>query len=137
MRNIVRNLQESRIREVANAGIGRSDVLPFWFGESDEVTPDGGATDDGGDTPLEAQAGAGGGRAAARATRAGVHSREDAVRAIDEIITYFRDSEPTSPVPLLLGRAKRWVSMDFLAILEDFSPDAAREAEKLRGTPPE
>ncbi|HQX58613.1 MAG: pyridoxal phosphate-dependent aminotransferase [Rhodoferax sp.] len=40
MRNIVRNLQESRIREVANAGIGRSDVLPFWFGESDEVTPD-------------------------------------------------------------------------------------------------
>jgi aspartate/methionine/tyrosine aminotransferase len=24
---------------VANAGIGRSDVLAFWFGESDEVTP--------------------------------------------------------------------------------------------------
>jgi aspartate/methionine/tyrosine aminotransferase len=40
MRNIVRDLQESRIREVANAGMGRSDVLPFWFGESDEVTPD-------------------------------------------------------------------------------------------------
>ncbi len=40
MREIVRDLQESRIREVANAGIGRSDVLPFWFGESDEVTPD-------------------------------------------------------------------------------------------------
>jgi aspartate/methionine/tyrosine aminotransferase len=33
-------LQESRIREVANAGMGRSDVLPFWFGESDEVTPE-------------------------------------------------------------------------------------------------
>jgi len=29
-----------RIREVANAGIGRSDVLAFWFGESDEVTPE-------------------------------------------------------------------------------------------------
>jgi hypothetical protein len=27
------------IREVANAGLGRSDVLAFWFGESDEVTP--------------------------------------------------------------------------------------------------
>ena len=40
MRAIVRQLQESRIREVANAGIGRSDVLPFWFGESDEVTPE-------------------------------------------------------------------------------------------------
>ena len=40
MRQIIQNLEESRIREVANAGIGRSDVLAFWFGESDEVTPD-------------------------------------------------------------------------------------------------
>ena len=40
MRQAILNLEESRIREVANAGIGRSDVLAFWFGESDEVTPD-------------------------------------------------------------------------------------------------
>lgn len=40
MRNTILNLEESKIREVANAGIGRSDVLAFWFGESDEVTPD-------------------------------------------------------------------------------------------------
>ncbi|RPE72865.1 aminotransferase class I and II [Tibeticola sediminis] len=39
MRAAVRELSPSLIREVANAGIGRSDVLPFWFGESDEVTP--------------------------------------------------------------------------------------------------
>jgi aspartate/methionine/tyrosine aminotransferase len=40
MRAAVQNLEESKIREVANAGFGRADVLPFWFGESDEVTPD-------------------------------------------------------------------------------------------------
>jgi aspartate/methionine/tyrosine aminotransferase len=40
MRDIVINLEESKIREVANAGMGRSDVLAFWFGESDEVTPE-------------------------------------------------------------------------------------------------
>jgi aspartate/methionine/tyrosine aminotransferase len=40
MRNIIQNLGESRIREVANAGLGRPDVLAFWFGESDEVTPE-------------------------------------------------------------------------------------------------
>ena len=40
MRTVIENLEESKIREVANAGIGRSDVLAFWFGESDEVTPD-------------------------------------------------------------------------------------------------
>ncbi len=32
-------LSASRIREVANAGLGRSDVLKFWFGEGDQVTP--------------------------------------------------------------------------------------------------
>ena len=40
MRQTIQNLEESKIREVANAGLGRSDVLAFWFGESDEVTPD-------------------------------------------------------------------------------------------------
>jgi aspartate/methionine/tyrosine aminotransferase len=40
MRQTVIDLEESKIREVANAGMGRSDVLAFWFGESDEVTPE-------------------------------------------------------------------------------------------------
>ena len=39
MRQAVLDLEESMIRQVANAGMGRSDVLKFWFGESDEVTP--------------------------------------------------------------------------------------------------
>lgn len=38
-RATVHHLRASRIREVANAGIGLPDVLPFWFGESDQVTP--------------------------------------------------------------------------------------------------
>jgi aspartate/methionine/tyrosine aminotransferase len=38
-RDSIQSLRASRIREVANAGMGRSDVLPFWFGEPDEVTP--------------------------------------------------------------------------------------------------
>ena len=38
-RPAIDQLPASRIREVANAGLGRSDVLAFWFGESDEVTP--------------------------------------------------------------------------------------------------
>ena len=40
MRDAIQNLPGSQIRLVANAGLGRSDVLPFWFGESDEVTPE-------------------------------------------------------------------------------------------------
>ena len=39
MRQVIDELPGSKIREVANAGLGRSDVLSFWFGESDEPTP--------------------------------------------------------------------------------------------------
>src|SRR5262245_58215481 len=31
----VRAIASSKIREVANAGLGKRDVLPFWFGEPD------------------------------------------------------------------------------------------------------
>ena len=40
MRPVIQTLPASKIREVANAGLGRSDVMAFWFGESDEVTPE-------------------------------------------------------------------------------------------------
>ncbi|CAN7147760.1 pyridoxal phosphate-dependent aminotransferase [Acidovorax sp. LjRoot118] len=40
MRETIQTLEPSMIREVANAGLGRDDVLAFWFGESDEVTPE-------------------------------------------------------------------------------------------------
>lgn len=39
-RDAVNALRPSLIREVANAGFGVPDMLPFWFGESDRVTPD-------------------------------------------------------------------------------------------------
>jgi len=38
-RPVVRALVASEIREVANAGMGEADILAFWFGEPDEVTP--------------------------------------------------------------------------------------------------
>lgn len=38
-RDAVQRLNTSRIREVANAGMTRQDVVAFWFGEPDQVTP--------------------------------------------------------------------------------------------------
>jgi len=40
VRTAILDLEASKIREVANAGLGRDDVLAFWFGEGDEVTPE-------------------------------------------------------------------------------------------------
>ncbi len=39
-RAAVRALSASKIRELYNEGIGRTDILPFWVGEPDQPTPD-------------------------------------------------------------------------------------------------
>jgi len=39
-RPAVRALSASKIRELFNSGIGRTDILPFWVGEPDEATPE-------------------------------------------------------------------------------------------------
>ena len=39
-RAAVRSLVASKIRELYNEGIGRTDILPFWVGEPDQPTPD-------------------------------------------------------------------------------------------------
>jgi type VI secretion system protein ImpA len=64
-----------------------------------------------------------------------VSSREDAVRVIDLVSEYFRRHEPSSPVPLLLDRAKRLVGKDFLAVIKDIAPAGVQQAEAVRGPP--
>ena len=47
--------------------------------------------------------------------------------------TFFRQTEPSSPVPLFLERAKRLVSKDFLEVLADIAPDALEQARAAGG----
>ena len=66
-----------------------------------------------------------------------VNSREDAIRMIDKICTYYERNEPSSPVPMLLQRAKRLVSKDFLDIMRDLTPDGVAQAELMGGITPD
>jgi type VI secretion system protein ImpA len=63
----------------------------------------------------------------------GIRSRQDALRAIDAIAAYFRQNEPSSPVPLLLERAKNLIGKDFLEILADVAPDGVASARNAGG----
>jgi type VI secretion system protein ImpA len=62
-----------------------------------------------------------------------VTSREEVVRQLDRLCEYYRRYEPSSPLPLLLQRAKRLVSKDFLEIVRDLTPSGVVEAESIRG----
>jgi len=55
------------------------------------------------------------------------------VRALEAVAEYFRRNEPSSPVPLIVERAKRMVAMDFLAVLADLAPDALEQARRATG----
>jgi type VI secretion system protein ImpA len=62
-----------------------------------------------------------------------VKSRQDVVRALDAVADFFKRTEPSSPIPLLLARAKRLVSKDFLEVLADIAPDAVAQARAAGG----
>ena len=62
-----------------------------------------------------------------------VRGREDVVRLLDRICEYYRAHEPSSPVPLLLERAKRLAYMDFLSIVQDLAPSGLTEVNTIRG----
>ena len=62
-----------------------------------------------------------------------VKSRQDAIRALDAVADFFRRTEPSSPIPLFLARAKRLVSKDFLEVLADIAPDAVAQARAAGG----
>jgi type VI secretion system protein ImpA len=62
-----------------------------------------------------------------------IASRDDVVRALDHLCEYFERHEPSSPVPILLRRARRLVSKSFLDIIRDLAPDGLAQVEALRG----
>jgi type VI secretion system protein ImpA len=55
------------------------------------------------------------------------------VAAIERICQYYERNEPSSPIPLLLKRAKRLVSKSFIDIVRDLSPDALAKLEVISG----
>lgn len=81
----------------------------------------------GGDDYAASGASAGGGRG----TPGSIESREDVMRALDAISDYYRRKEPGSPVPLALRRAREWVTLDFMAVLEDIAPNSIDEAKRV------
>jgi type VI secretion system protein ImpA len=78
-------------------------------------------------------AGAAGSEGAGAMAVGAIKSRQDAVRALEAVAEFFRRNEPSSPIPLIVDRAKRLVSKDFLEVLGDIAPDAVSTARAAGG----
>jgi type VI secretion system protein ImpA len=62
-----------------------------------------------------------------------IGSRADVVRMLDKILAYYQRHEPSSPVPMLLERAKRLAPKSFFEIMEELAPESVGQLNILRG----
>lgn len=85
----------------------------------------------------EGDAGSGGSTPVARAGGRGpISSREDVIKALDEISGYYAKFEPANPIPLFMARCKRLVMMSFFDIVKELAPEGLRQVEVLVGQSP-
>ncbi|ALV07132.1 type VI secretion system protein TssA [Roseateles depolymerans] len=98
-------------------------------GGTSAAADDVGAAADGQDGPTGAAT------AVARiAVPAGViASREDAMRALQRVCDWIELNEPSNPAPLLIRRAQRLMTKNFMDIIRDLVPDGLSEIERLAG----
>ena len=62
-----------------------------------------------------------------------ISSPPDVIRMLDKILKYYQQHEPSSPVPLLLARARRLAPMSFLEVLNDLAPDGMTQLLVISG----
>jgi type VI secretion system protein ImpA len=59
-------------------------------------------------------------------------TRQQAFALMEQVAAYYRITEPTSPIPVIVERARDLAGRDFMSLLKDFLPDGS-----LRSTAPE
>ena len=69
----------------------------------------------------------------ASALPTGIGSREDAIRALTRVCEWYERNEPGHPAPLLIRRAQRLMSKNFIDIVRDLVPDGVSQIERLAG----
>jgi type VI secretion system protein ImpA len=62
-----------------------------------------------------------------------VRGRDDVVHVLGLVLDYYRANEPSSPVPLLVERARRLVSASFVDALKELAPDGLKQLQTVAG----
>lgn len=66
-----------------------------------------------------------------------IASRADALDALERVCVWFEANEPSHPAPLLIRRAQRLMSKNFIDIIKDLVPDGVDQVHKIAGAAPE
>jgi type VI secretion system protein ImpA len=52
---------------------------------------------------------------------------------LEKISRYYERAEPSSPVPILMERARRLVHANFMELIEDLAPEGLTQVQAIRG----
>ena len=64
-----------------------------------------------------------------------IRNRQDVVDLLGRICDYLERNEPTNPAPLLIRRAQRLMTMNFVDILRDVAPEGVAAISRIAGLP--
>jgi type VI secretion system protein ImpA len=64
-----------------------------------------------------------------------IRNREDVLRALDAVCSYYQAHEPSSPLPILLKRCRDLVPKSFLDVVQELLPESVSQIKKLAGIP--
>jgi type VI secretion system protein ImpA len=62
-----------------------------------------------------------------------IRTREDVVRMLDKVCEWVERNEPSNPAPLLIRRARRLMTKNFIEIMRDLAPDGVSQVENIAG----
>lgn len=114
----LQKLLKQAVNQFAEAGVGAASATE----SSDEEEAGEGA-------PTESARPASGGGGGA------INSPQDVRNTLDRLINYYARAEPSSPIPMLLERAKRLVGADFITIVKDMASGGYPNVKTIGGLP--
>lgn len=83
----------------------------------------GGTGNGGGGGDMSSTGSSAGGRGAGVSAPGSIASRDDAMRTLQAVARYLRQTEPHSPVSYMLDRCARWLGMTFEQLMQDLVKD--------------
>jgi len=108
-------------------------VGEFYAEQDAEAAAEAGTAEGDGEGDADEVGGGAGGTSGKTPRSGGLASRADAVRILQQVATFLRKSEPSSPAPMFVDRAIKLLQMDFNAIVKELMPDSKDRIEMLGG----
>ena len=129
----VKEIDELLTKAVGSSQAVAFDALTSLLKDLQKTIAPYAAPNEGAETAAGGESAAGGTHTDGPGISGSVRSRQDVIRVIDQICDFYKRTEPSSPVPLILQRARRLVDMDFVQLLTDLAPESLNQINVIAG----